>query len=405
MNRRDFISSVTVSGCIGVAGCSRLNTKPNNSSNGETPTESVSTSDNSRTETPVESTAETRYLSKLFSLANINQIRGTESGQNLQSLNSGFISYSADSVTISIQDELLNSNSLRPLVVLREFPRGDVISSSVGEHIEGSSEYILSITSDERIEPVYYTLFLVPAEVDIVDLAESDLNYIHETNPFRVNEKDNIFEYSDFPISENVITDNMSRRKIEGGYLVEVSSRTQGKDWSFSYFCSQSSYVEKATAPRGRDLVEYASVEVGSGISTFLSDIIDDTARSIGITSESEKTQLAVDFVQSLPYIKDSIGTGYDEYPKFIEETLVELEGDCEDSTILLGSILGTMGLDVVFVTFPGHVGVGVNGDYSGSYISYEDSEYYYIETTGRGWSVGDFPETLSTDSVTVQSI
>jgi len=41
-------------------------------------------------------------------------------------------------------------------------------------------------------------------------------------------------------------------------------------------------------------------------------------------------------FVQNLEYTTDKVGTGYNEYPKFPIETLVDKDGDCEDTCILL---------------------------------------------------------------------
>ena len=49
-------------------------------------------------------------------------------------------------------------------------------------------------------------------------------------------------------------------------------------------------------------------------------------------------------FVQCLPYTADDVATGADEFPYYAFETLVAGGGDCEDTTILSGSILLVLG-------------------------------------------------------------
>ena len=46
--------------------------------------------------------------------------------------------------------------------------------------------------------------------------------------------------------------------------------------------------------------------------------------------SKSEAAYNIVAFVRSLPYFKDDISTGYDNYPRYPIETLVDNGGDCE---------------------------------------------------------------------------
>jgi hypothetical protein len=42
-----------------------------------------------------------------------------------------------------------------------------------------------------------------------------------------------------------------------------------------------------------------------------------------------------------------------------------------------------------------GHMAVGIAGSYSGSYYVYEGKDFYYCETTGVGWMIGEFPTQL----------
>jgi hypothetical protein len=111
--------------------------------------------------------------------------------------------------------------------------------------------------------------------------------------------------------------------------------------------------------------------------------------------NELEKVELAIAFVQGLPYTSDSITTPHDEYPRYPIETLVDNGGDCEDTSILLASLLYSMGYGSILIVLPNHIGVGIKGSEGiyGSYYEYKGDRYYYIETTGEGWSIGQLPE------------
>jgi predicted transglutaminase-like cysteine proteinase len=103
-------------------------------------------------------------------------------------------------------------------------------------------------------------------------------------------------------------------------------------------------------------------------------------------------------FVQNLQYVDDKVGTGYDEYPKFPLETLADEGGDCEDSAILLASLLRELGYGTVLIQFQDHMAVGVKGEssISGSYYEVDGNRYYYVETTSTGWEIGEVPEQMA---------
>jgi len=127
----------------------------------------------------------------------------------------------------------------------------------------------------------------------------------------------------------------------------------------------------------------------------YISTIIE-KFNEIAITnrlSEADKVNLVISFVQSLPYTYDNVSKGFDEYPRYPVETLVDMEGDCEDTSILAAALLDAMNYDVILINPPGHMAVGVNipGTY-GTYWSYNDEEYFYLETTEEGWEIGELP-------------
>ena len=108
---------------------------------------------------------------------------------------------------------------------------------------------------------------------------------------------------------------------------------------------------------------------------------------------EEQEVNLLITFVQSLPYATDDISTSFDEYPRYPLETLVDGGGDCEDTSILASALLDAMGYGVVLIDLPGHVAVGVAAEAYGTYWVHEGTKYFYVETTGEGWGLGQLPE------------
>ena len=107
-----------------------------------------------------------------------------------------------------------------------------------------------------------------------------------------------------------------------------------------------------------------------------------------------DEVSFVLAFVQSLDYTSDSVTTGYDEYPRFPLETLVDNGGDCEDTSILFATLTLIMGYGTVYLNPPQHYAVGILGEeLAGYYWTYNDKTYYYCETTGDGWKIGDLPE------------
>ena len=107
-----------------------------------------------------------------------------------------------------------------------------------------------------------------------------------------------------------------------------------------------------------------------------------------------ETVSFVLAFVQSLQYTSDNVTTNYDEYPRFPIETLVDYGGDCEDTSILFATLMLALGYGAVYINPLHHVAVGVLGDdIDGYYYTYDQERYYYCETTGNGWGIGDMPD------------
>lgn len=114
---------------------------------------------------------------------------------------------------------------------------------------------------------------------------------------------------------------------------------------------------------------------------TSLEELIREFDRVIPQTwSEERKVNFVLSFVQAIPYKKDET-TGYDEFYKFATETLAEGQGDCEDTSILFAAILSGLGFQSALLDLPGHLAVGVKGDFKGWYVPYKNDKYFFCET------------------------
>lgn len=121
--------------------------------------------------------------------------------------------------------------------------------------------------------------------------------------------------------------------------------------------------------------------------------------------TEKEQIQLALTFVQSLPYAYDSTTKNTDEYLRYPIETLVDGLGDCEDKVALLAALLYEMDLDFILLVLPEHMAVGVHCDEVDAerYLLFREKKYYYLETTMEGWQIGQIPEDYQT--ITMEAV
>jgi chaperonin cofactor prefoldin len=113
--------------------------------------------------------------------------------------------------------------------------------------------------------------------------------------------------------------------------------------------------------------------------------------------SEYETIEYVISFIQTLPYTVDDETTPWNEYPRYPIETLFDRGGDCEDTSILTAMILYEMGYDVALIILEdeNHCAVGVKGGEGiyGTYYLVDGTKYFFLETTGDGWGIGDFPD------------
>ncbi|MCI0501468.1 MAG: transglutaminase-like cysteine peptidase [Epsilonproteobacteria bacterium] len=136
-------------------------------------------------------------------------------------------------------------------------------------------------------------------------------------------------------------------------------------------------------------------------------NILSEKLYNLAKTQGFDKTQTAnfiLHFVQkTIEYNLDNVTKGCTEYWRFPVETLVEQEGDCEDTSVLYASILKNLGYDSALLFYAweenderiGHLAVGLHLiNEEGDYVTDENNiKYYYCETTAKNYNVGELPD------------
>ena len=78
-----------------------------------------------------------------------------------------------------------------------------------------------------------------------------------------------------------------------------------------------------------------------------------------------------------------------------IRSSFCTTESEIVRTALLLVGILSRMGYGCALIKFDDHIAVGLKGDQSidGTYFENDGIKYYYIETTNRGWRIGEIPD------------
>jgi len=116
--------------------------------------------------------------------------------------------------------------------------------------------------------------------------------------------------------------------------------------------------------------------------------------------SEEELANALLDFVQSKSFTLSNRYYPTDEY-KYPIEALVSMGGDCDTHAFLYATLLKAAGFKVLlaFTSDRSHLGVAVHltnepthCEQNYYYFTQDGVRYYYAETTGWGWMVGELP-------------
>lgn len=201
--------------------------------------------------------------------------------------------------------------------------------------------------------------------------------------------------------------------QTNGNYDKSFAWDYKGKHWTWNLTIPQDLYDAYKSVPVS---TRTSDGPAGYGFCTTtrdsyiqsLANELNNTANRLGYDA-FDKVSFVLAFVQSLPYTSDSVTTGHDEYPRFPIETLVDDGGDCEDTAILFATLTLIMGYGTLYINPPNHYAVGILGnDLQGTYWTYPEGSnktYYYCETTGNGFTIGQLPDEFQGQSAYLYTI
>ena len=198
-------------------------------------------------------------------------------------------------------------------------------------------------------------------------------------------------------ISAPIVFPHQAAAQTNGYYDKSFAWDYNGKHWTWNLSIPVDLYNAYKAVPESTRTHDGPA---GYGFLTTTQDYyvkmlakkLNETTTQLGYNSY-DSVSFVLAFVQSLPYTSDKVTTGYDEYPRFPIETLVDDGGDCEDTAILFASLTLSMGYGTVYINPPNHYAVGILGDdLEGTYWTYQNKTYYYCETTGDGFTIGQLP-------------
>lgn len=325
------------------------------------------------------------------------------------------VRYSATEITVQITSEAeIDAQRAKVVAEVYTYPTDELQAYGVGSVVsipDGETRnYTVqleegSLPENERL--AYHT-YLLDADATYDSYQQSDISYLAPSDPFQMTTSNRIERDHPDTLPDDVSTGDFERTDIEGSFTLQWSGTTDGRSWNIGFVVHKYAYSRMRNEPRGRDYDEYVAVAQNTGFAEELAGYVNTELEASGFTDEYYKSAAVIDWVQSFPYVTDDVYEGYDEYPKFPVETLVDVGGDCEDTAILLASLFQSQpfNYDMVLIGPPGHMAAGIySEDRQGRYYTYEGRDYYYIETTGSGWGIGDMPDEYVNESATIYQV
>lgn len=120
--------------------------------------------------------------------------------------------------------------------------------------------------------------------------------------------------------------------------------------------------------------------------------------------SRLQEAMAILGFAQSVQYATDEETTGEAEYWRYPIETIFDQVGDCEDSSILAAAVLVRLGHRVLPLVTKEHAAIAIEAPAGmpGTFFVHEGRHYYYAETTGSGWEIGEVPPDVKVKDIRV---
>jgi len=185
---------------------------------------------------------------------------------------------------------------------------------------------------------------------------------------------------------------NHPMKATQDGWIVRVFRFTHRAEVYSVAFAVPVEYLNTLAQFDQNDRDNLAVMAMAAGLECVpVSQEVARMARQEGF-GNAETAAFALALCQSLPYSTDATSLGVDEFYRLPSESVVDTEVDCEDTSLLLGGILDGLGIPYVFLTPPGHLAVGIQGSHRGWHVENGGRRFYYAETTGAGFRVGQAP-------------
>ena len=183
-------------------------------------------------------------------------------------------------------------------------------------------------------------------------------------------------------------------------HTVTINISFQKYEWALQSTINRSPQTQPSSSKAMANFVT-----VNDSVIISLADKLNDLA-ILNAYSDVETVNFIMSFVQhNVHYWDDNSSKNQEEYWRFPIETLVDGQGDCEDSSVLFASIIENLDFDAVLLFYIidddiGHLATGVSDItvHDGYFVSYLDKNYYYCETTSIGFTAGEIPNDITED-------
>lgn len=316
--------------------------------------------------------------------------------------------YGADGVTAVVRrdSKTREYDRARLAVGALSYREQRTFASTVSEEFSTSEaplEFDLSVDlSDAPAGRLAYALALLPPEG-----SDGPSTLLMMTDPFR--RTGGGVERAPHPAELGDATEpGFAREAVEGQYNLALSGTTEGNDWTIELTVRKTAFAARVDRDPAGTYDEYASFELDGGDAGYVAGVLESVAHDEGFTGASERVAFALDLVQGLPHVTDDVSAGHDGDLRYAVEALATGRGDCQDTAALLAVLLEApaFGEDAAVVEVRDHVAAGVAGDYSGAYYPTSDgTDYYYAETTGEDWAVGEIPDEYRGEDATLYDV
>jgi len=305
----------------------------------------------------------------------------------------------------SVQEVLNTENDALETQVTSLEEEVSTLESDLTNAEDQISEYEIEISSLEaEVSSLESEVTILQTEKSALQSEVSTLRSTVTQRNWLIDDlRDDVSELEDelSVISDIVVTQN---------YAWEFGSGWSATEYTWELPISLGTYLNyyfKDRPTEWADWVDIVNDPDDDYYITYMVQNVNEAAIRDGL-SEIEKVNFVIDFVQSLPYTEDSVTTDWDEYPRYPIETLFDRGGDCEDTSILVAALLDRLGYEVclIFPVDKNHVAVGIAiEDAYGSYYDHDGTRYFYLETTGEGWEIGDIPSDYEDSSAYIYPI